>query len=29
MGEEKREHVFPVEKRDILPGSVRINPDYN
>jgi hypothetical protein len=28
-GGRKKEHVFPVEKRDILLGSVRISPDYS
>jgi hypothetical protein len=29
LGGRKKEHVFPVEKRDILLGGVRISPDYS
>jgi hypothetical protein len=28
-GKEKKEHVFPVEKRDILLRSDGISPDYS
>jgi hypothetical protein len=29
LKEVKKEHVFPMEKRDILLRSVRISPNYS